>query len=212
MSKKLILLLLVLLLPVIFIKDILVGYASFFVVDNATKGADAIILLAGNSGTRAPHAAKIYKEGYAPIVLVTDPKSGALKKYPFQIDDNKYSEMILDYEGVQNVAKIPSQKDGATSTIDEALDFGSYAKDKGFKRVILVTDEFHTKRSLYAFNKILKERLPGVIIEASAARNVLYNENDWYLKEMGISNFLLEGVKFLLYIFISENVKGVEEH
>ena len=47
-------------------------------------------------------------------------------------------------------------EDGATSTFDEAADALAMASKEGWKRIILVTDEFHTRRSLLAFKKVFE--------------------------------------------------------
>ena len=54
---------------------------------------------------------------------------------------------------------IPSLSGGATSTFDEAEDALYYAGEKGWKRIIIVTDEFHTRRAHYAFKKIFKREI-----------------------------------------------------
>jgi uncharacterized SAM-binding protein YcdF (DUF218 family) len=51
---------------------------------------------------------------------------------------------------------IPSLTGGATSTFDEAKDALAYAKQKNWKRIIIVTDEFHTHRAHYALKKYFK--------------------------------------------------------
>ena len=61
-------------------KSILTSYAEFFTVNNAISGADAIVVLSGGKATRIPHALKLYAQGYAPRLLLTDEKK---KKYSF---------------------------------------------------------------------------------------------------------------------------------
>ena len=46
---------------------------------------------------------------------------------------------------------------GATSTFDEAADALKYAKENDWKRLIIVTDHFHTCRALCAFEKVFKD-------------------------------------------------------
>ena len=49
---------------------------------------------------------------------------------------------------------IPNRDGGATSTFDEAVDVLSFAKLRNWKRIIIVTDFFHTRRALHAFGKV----------------------------------------------------------
>ena len=55
-------------------RSILTAYAKFFTVNNATPGADVIVVLSGGKDTRIPHALKLFEEGYAPEILLTDEK------------------------------------------------------------------------------------------------------------------------------------------
>ena len=64
---------------IIFYQEILTSYAKFFSVDNAQKGADGILILAGNSSTRTLRAIELLKNGYAKNILVTTPKNGLTK-------------------------------------------------------------------------------------------------------------------------------------
>ena len=57
-------------------RSILTAYAKFFTVNNASPGADAIVVLSGGKVTRIPHALKLFEEGYAPEILLTDEKKG----------------------------------------------------------------------------------------------------------------------------------------
>ena len=55
-------------------KSILTAYAKFFTVNNATPGADVIVVLSGGKDTRIPRALKLFEEGYAPEIMLTDEK------------------------------------------------------------------------------------------------------------------------------------------
>ena len=50
-------------------QSILTNYAEFFTVNNATPGADAIVILSGGKATRIPHALNLFSEDYAPHLL-----------------------------------------------------------------------------------------------------------------------------------------------
>ncbi len=50
------------------------SYAEFFTVNNASSGADAIVILSGGKATRIPHALKLFADNYAPRIVMTDRK------------------------------------------------------------------------------------------------------------------------------------------
>ena len=55
-------------------QSILTAYASFLLLTMLTPGADALVVLSGGKFTRIPHALKLFEEGYAPEILLTDEK------------------------------------------------------------------------------------------------------------------------------------------
>ena len=199
---------------IIFYQEILTSYAKFFSVDNAQKGADGILILAGNSSTRTLRAIELLKNGYAKNILVTTPKNGLTKDkdlIKFYNYDNDITNKILKKKNITPIV-IESLKDGATSTFDEAYDLVHYLKKHKLKRVILVTDTFHSRRALYAFNKIFELNGIDTKLNISSAKNEIFNEENWYKSELGLSAYITEGFKFIIYILNSRNLKGIEEN
>ena len=181
---------------------------DYFFINNATKKADAILILAGNPQTRVEKAVELYKKGYAKEIFITFCKEIPTKYpsiFPTQIEISKkifYIEKISDYK------IIPSNKCGATSTFDEAYDLARYIKAHPLKRIIIVTDGFHTGRALYAFEKIFKKFHLNTKFEAASTSNL---PKDWYKDESYLSSYLLEPIKFLVYIFRDSNLPYIKE-
>lgn len=191
--------------------NLLKGYANLFRIDNASKGADCIIILSGNAETRPDQAAKLIKQKYAHKLYHTDQRQW----------NNRHQEIIdTDFNISQNILAtynlsadiIPSTKGGATSTFDEAYDFVGFLKTHPMKHVILVTDTFHTSRAHYAFRKVLDRHGHNDLkIEVSAAPNDIFTEDNWYSTEAGITAYILEPIKYLFYIFNTSNSTLVKE-
>ena len=191
---------------------LLTAYAEAFQIDNARKGADAIVILGGNAQTRPDHAAKLMQEGYASKLLLTAPR--ALKTVHTEIfrRETDLARDVLATYGLK-AEVIPSLKQGATSTFDEAYDMISYLKEHPMRRIILVTDAFHTSRAHYAFSKIFA--LSGeddVVIEMAAAPNDIFDNDNWWKTEYGLTAYILEPVKYLFYRFNTANTTQLEEH
>ena len=191
---------------------LLKNYAYLFRIDNATKGADCIIVLSGNKETRPDHAALLMRQGYADKLYHTDQR--VWNKRHLQIigqDFNISQKIFATYNLSADI--IPSTKEGATSTFDEAYDFINFLKSHPMKHIILVTDSFHTSRAHYAFRKVLdRHGYEDLNIEMSAAPNDIFNEEDWYTTEVGLSAYLLEPIKYLFYIFNTSNSELVKEN
>jgi len=185
-------------------KLILSEYAKFFTIDNAKPGADAIVILSGGKTTRIHHALKLFSEGYAPRLIFTE------EKRPSSFLSNLFptNEQIVDALVEKNnmnvpIITVPSIKGGATSTFDEAYDLRKYIEGKKYLHIILVTDAFHTKRALLAFKKIFDNS--KVNFEMSAAQNEIFNEENWWTSDQGISAYVLESIKYPIYLISSNN-------
>ena len=106
--------------------------------------------------------------------------------------------------------EVPSLKNGATSTLDEAHDLLVFSNKEDLKHLIIVTDGFHTRRALYAFKKVF--RGSNIKLEVSAAKNDTFNEKNWWQSDVGISTYILEPIKFVVYIFTSQNVPFIKNN
>jgi len=185
-------------------KSILSGYAEFFTVNNATSGADAIVVLSGGKGTRIPHALKLFAEGYAPRLLLTDEKKLNIRfAHLFSTNEEIARAMIDELKLSVPIFTVPSLKGGATSTFDEAYDLRKFSEQEGFKQLILVTDAFHTRRAYHAFQTVFAGT--KIRLEMSAAQNDIYDETNWWTSDQGISAYVLESIKYPVYLLSSKN-------
>ena len=186
-------------------KSILTAYAKFFKVNNATPGADVIVVLSGGKDIRIPHALKLFEEGYAPEILLTDEKKRNIRfSHLFPTNGMIAQAMIEELEMSVPFSTIQSQKGGATSTFDEAYDLLKLSENKRYRHLILVTDEFHTRRAYHAFQTVFEET--DIKIEMSAVSNEIFNVNNWWTSDQGISAYVLESIKYPVYLMSSRNV------
>ena len=199
----------------VFKKNIATGYAHLFEKNNATKGADMILMLSGNLYSRIEKSMELYQQGYAPMVMGTDEKedlSEGLRRY------SQSDEVIFDT--ILTVYKIPHGKitslrpSGASSTFDEAYDVASYVKTHKIKHIVLVTDGFHSSRAYFAFKKIFL--LQGISpaeckLEMAAAYTDGYNPQNWWRSEKGLLCYLTEPIKYLVYLFRVNNFKTMDD-
>lgn len=190
-------------------QSILRAHARFFSVENATPGADAILILSGNNVTRVPKALELFQAGFAPRLLLTTVKP--LKQDIAHLFPDNYEQAVRIAKHLAIEARfemLSSGKGGATSTFDEAYDLLEFSRRENLKRVIVVTDSFHTRRALLAFSKVLGDT--PITIEAAAARNDIFNEDNWWRSDIGIGMYVIEPVKYLVYLFSSRNVEAIE--
>ena len=106
---------------------------------------------------------------------------------------------------------VPSRSGtGAVSTFDEAWDVLLFSQRNGYSRLIIVTDDFHTRRALYAFRKVFQGS--GIIIEAMGAPNAVFDAQNWWRSDAGLKAYLLEPMLFCVYLFTRANVEFLENH
>lgn len=151
----------------------LLGYA--LVINDPLQKADVIIVLGGGNGDRERTGARLYKEGYAPLVATT----GEPLKIP-TIDDTPLAKFSADYLvrlGVPETAIL--QFPQSTSTCDDAR-FTQTSLPAGTKRIIVVSDPFHTRRSHMIFNGRFKNQVEVIMVAASPS---WFDPSRWWMRE-----------------------------
>jgi len=194
----------------LFYKEILIGYAELLTENSAEKGADIILVIGGDNKSRVPYGVELYQAGFGKKLLFTTPAK-EYKEYKFIQSEEEVLKATLDYFG-EELYRVPSIKNnGATSTFDEAYDMVAYIKNSSEKinRVIIVTDDYHTGRTEYAFNKIFKLNQLKTTIQTASVPNRNYTIENWWLTENGLQNYIPEGFRFLMYLFISRNLEAI---
>jgi uncharacterized SAM-binding protein YcdF (DUF218 family) len=189
---------------------LLTGYANFFTIDNPTHGVNApILVLAGRTETRVPKALELYEKGYGSRLLLTTERALNSKvAHLVPTNEQKAEKISSELNSKVEFEVVPSLKGGATSTFDEAYDLLAFCSKEKIEHLIIVTDSFHTRRALYAFKKVFKGS--GIKVDASAALNEVYNEENWWLSDKGIASYLLEPIKFFVYLLNNRNVSFVK--
>lgn len=191
-------------------KSLLTGYASFFTVDNPTYGENtAIVILSGGGATRVPKGLELYNKGYGKRLLLTTLRPMNRKVAKLFLTNKQRAEKIAKGLNVPvEFESVPSLKGGATSTFDEAYDLLVFCSKEKLNHLIIVTDSFHTRRALYAFKKVFQGS--NIKVEASAASNEVFNAENWWRTDVGISMYVLEPIKFSVYLWSRKNVTFIQ--
>ncbi len=171
--------------------------ASAWVVDQPVEKSDAIAVLGGGAQFRSFAAAQLFRDGFAPRVLVMkvgldpvdDPKVGSR--------ETEMIRKVLLHEHVPADALV-TVGDGVTSTREEALAIRGWAVRNGARRVIVPTDLFHTRRATRLFRRVFAGS--GVEVIVHAVPPVEYRLDDWWQHDEGVIAFQNEVVKSALYL------------
>ena len=139
--------------------------------EDPLQKADAIFVLAGTRAERALEGVDLYKQGYAPFIVLS----------PGRLED---SEVMLRARGIRFPSDAELARDvmlqlgvpqGAIlatngyvdNTAQEANLLRVMVKARGWHRVIIVTSKYHTRRAAFAFKRGLEGTGAQALMRAS---------------------------------------------
>jgi uncharacterized SAM-binding protein YcdF (DUF218 family) len=159
---------------------------DFWLVDDGPQPSDAIVMLSDDNfqADRAAHAAELYKAGWAPRVVA----SGRLLRPYAGIAELEQHD--LKDRGVPENAVVRFPQNGR-DTHDECTAIGAFVSSRGWKRILLVTSNYHTRRAKY----ICERTFPaGIILRVSPAPDSDYDPDNWWKTRQGAKMFFNESV------------------
>jgi uncharacterized SAM-binding protein YcdF (DUF218 family) len=157
---------------------------EFWIVDDAPENSDAIVVLSGDNfdAVRASRASSLFRSGLAPRVVAT---GRSLRSYASTTDLMKRD--LVDH-GVPAAAITPLNH-RAEDTRDEALVVSELVASHGWKKILLVTSNYHTRRSEYIYERSLP---PGTQLRVIAAPDNDYDPQSWWRTSEGVRIFFHE--------------------
>lgn len=164
--------------------------AQFWVVDEPAAPSDALIVLGDDNyaADRAFHAAELYREGVAPVVVA----SGRMLRQNVSIAD--VMEHDLESFGVPatSIVKLTHR---AENTREEAEESARLVQSRGWKRVLVVTSNYHARRARFIFGRVLPS---SVTLRVSGARDSEFDPSRWWETRQGRKLFLTELAGYLV--------------
>ena len=113
--------------------------------------ADAIAVFSGDSGARTERAVELLKEGYGDYLILSGGKV---------YDDVTMAELMKNHAIKLGVDESKILIDDEASTTNENAEFTTnIIEENNFKSVIVVTSDYHTRRSKLAMEKSLENTL-----------------------------------------------------
>lgn len=160
------------------------------IVDDSPRASDAIVLLGDDNykGSRASRAAELIHAGWAPRVIA----SGRYLRPYMSITQLEQRDLIAD--GVPRSAVV-TLSHHARNTQEECTVIGHFLAQHGWKHVLLVTSNYHTRRADYICSRLLPT---GTELHVIAAKDPEYNPNDWWDTRQGTKTFFHEFVGLLV--------------
>lgn len=176
--------------------------ATCLIIEKPLASADAIIVLSGSAvyKERTRKAAELYARGVAPRILLTNDgeRSGWLQKEQTNLPFVELERRELLESGVpaEAISVLPGT---VAATVDEANAILAELDERPLTSLLIVTSAYHTSRSLWTFEKVLKGRGVEIGIEHAPVGEYSPLPATWWLTPRGWEMVAAEYVKSAAY-------------
>jgi uncharacterized SAM-binding protein YcdF (DUF218 family) len=131
---------------------------------------------------RATHAAELFRQGVAPEVVASGKR----------LRPNAGLSELMEHDLVERGVpkdKIMRLTQDADSTREEAGAVEKLVMEHHWKSVVVVTSNYHTRRTRYIFQKVFPS---GVAVSVASARDGDFDPERWWEKRKSIKLFARE--------------------
>lgn len=168
---------------------------TFLVLREPLERVDAIVVLAGNAPNRLRHGLRLYREGYAPHVVVSDEN---VRTHGMDLTWSDVYRAGLTAAELPQEALMVLRDPLPSSTLDEAERTALILRDRGWTSAILVTDPFHSRRAALMFRAEYARQ--GLRVISSPAEVDELNLDRWWGHPRTATNVLEEWTKLVSYL------------
>ncbi|MFO1316202.1 MAG: YdcF family protein [Burkholderiales bacterium] len=158
----------------------------------APRRADAIVVLGGDEGDRALRALGLYREGYAPTVVLTGLEYGDAAP-PAALT---WRADFLEARGVPRSA-LRFEVDSKNS-YTEAVNVLALMRQQGWRTVIVVSDPPHMRRLSWTWGRVFADS--GLEYVLVASRPDWWSPGDWWREERSGGFVIMEFIKLGYYV------------
>ena len=177
--------------------------ARILILRTGPSHADAIVVLSGSRvyAERLQHAARLYHQGRARVIVLTDDGlagrwSREQQRNPRSIERGR--DMLLA-SGIP-ASHVVMLADRVHSTYDEASAVLTHARAERLRSLLIVTSPYHTRRAYWVFNRMLAADRVSVGIDPVPPGNQSPAPGVWWLSRRGWQSVAAEYPKFLYYL------------
>jgi hypothetical protein len=168
--------------------------AGNFLIVDAPRRSDVILVLAGETDRRPQRALELLDQGYGRRVVLDVPTNAKLYEFT-QIELAK--KYIRDLPRGESISVCPI--DGL-STKDESRDAEKCLLRAGAGSVLIVTSDFHTRRALEVFRR----EIPGHEYSVAAAHNEQGFGSRWWRHRQWAKTFVDEWLRLIWWKAIDQ--------
>jgi len=158
--------------------------AEWWVVEDPLDKADVLILLADDNfyADRSTRAAELFREGKAPLIVASGRR----------LRPNAGIAELMEHDLIER--GVPKDKilrfvHDADSTKEEAEALAKLAKTRKWRKAIVVTSNYHTRRARYIFRRVFPQ---DVETRVASARDGDFDPERWWEKRKSTKLFIRE--------------------
>src|SRR5271156_2718920 len=155
-----------------------------WIVNESIDHADAIIVLSDDNfyADRVTRAAELMREGQAPVVVASGRR---LRPYS-GIAELMQHDLIERGVPKEKIDVFPQDGD---STLEEAEALRNLVLEKQWNRVLIVTSNYHARRTRYIFLHVFPQ---GVEVAVVSARDGDFDPEQWWTKRKSLKELTHE--------------------
>jgi|SRR5579872_446086 len=161
--------------------------AGRILVIDDPQPSDVIVVLAGETDRRPARALELYYQGVAPRVLIDVP---ALARVYDTMQVDMAERYIRNLPRAASVGICPIE---GLSTLEESHDVARCLAHERAKGVLVVTSDFHTRRSL----SIFRHELHGKTVSVAAAHDDAQFGTHWWAHRQWAKTCLDEWIRLI---------------
>jgi uncharacterized SAM-binding protein YcdF (DUF218 family) len=181
------------------IKDVIEDIGNFIFVEDKVEKSDAIMVVGGSHPELGEKAAELWKQQYAPVILISGgvsiktgkfpgPKSKAeIYNKPYETEYDFFTDVLLK-NGVPSTAIFGENRSSYTK--ENALFARKVAEENKLyiHKAILICKAFHARRSLMFYQMAF----PDAIFLVSSVPGFGITKDNWYKSDYGIQRVMGE--------------------
>jgi uncharacterized SAM-binding protein YcdF (DUF218 family) len=169
----------------------------YLISEDALQKSDAIFVLGGSSFDRGNEATRLFGQGYATKIVCMGENVPSV----FKAIDKDYTEAEVAKINIVRNNDVKKRDvvllEIGTSTKEESEAIAQYCEDEQLKRIIILSDKFHTRRIRGVFEPLFEEIETELIIHGTGSTQ--YDEAEWWKYEQGLLMVNNEYVKLIYY-------------
>jgi uncharacterized SAM-binding protein YcdF (DUF218 family) len=167
--------------------------AESWVVEDPLDKADALMVLSDDNfyADRATRAAELFREGKAPLVVAC----GRRLRPDAGIAELMEHDLVERGVPKDKILRFAVDADGTT---EEAEALAKLVKTKKWRKIIVVTSNYHTRRARYIFRQVFPQ---DIEIRVASARDGDFDPESWWQKRKSTKLLVREMAGMLVAVW-----------